>query len=386
MLGTLSPTTESQPAGFPSRLTPDDPTSESEEYADESSPDTTEFTMITSDSSESDSTAAATSSAESNSSESDSSAADSNPIEPVTNVDAPVRASVAPVSNAVQPLSNAVRAIEQGTVAPLPHYAAPITNFITSIQDMITSVAGVVRPLVQMPSDLAALFGVSGTAGSALIGPGGSYHAEPLRDRRLCAPLWAWNDAVGAGPALPYRSDAVIRQRRPTSDWWSCRRDRFDSGAITFRDGPANAQGRQCAGYDVVPRARRHRNPGARFAIGAGRFGSARRRRPSGDLRSGDAGRIPSGQGGPDIAISGDCTLRRSWAARCRSFGFTDRPSATGLAHRPTRGITGGVCSRSSRRLTRSRSLSEAPHWSARSQCQVSVPPAVESPVRSPPR
>ena len=106
----------------------------------------------------------------------------SNDSAPVTN--AAATDPVAPVSKVVEPITNAVATVAStvesvpAVVMSLPTSATPVADVITTVQDVLTSVANAVVPLAQLPSDLAALLGVTAintaviTTGAGLSGAG----------------------------------------------------------------------------------------------------------------------------------------------------------------------------------------------------------------------
>ena len=103
-------------------------------------------------------------------------------VEPVTN--AAATDPVAPVSKVVEPITNAVATVAStvesvpAVVMSLPTSATPVADVITTVQDVLTSVANAIVPLAQLPSDLAALLGVTAintaviTTGAGLSGAG----------------------------------------------------------------------------------------------------------------------------------------------------------------------------------------------------------------------
>jgi hypothetical protein len=146
-------------------------------------------------------------------------ASDSNPLASTTNVPAAESTvatsnsnvvaaesgSVSPLASVLQPMANAVNNVINSAqtipaqAAALSTTPTPVADVIASVQKMLTTVAGVVGPLVQLPSDLYALLNVPRTVAPGLIGQGGAA-AFPVDN---AAPLFgpqASQAPVTAGP------------------------------------------------------------------------------------------------------------------------------------------------------------------------------------------
>ena len=143
--------------------------------------------------------------------------------------------------------------------------------------------------------------------------------------------------AMAAGPATrryPGRSGGRQRNRGRNA-----RCDCARSSVSAVRDGTARARGRHSDGCGVVFPACFQRTPATRFTVGAGHYGSARRRRAHDPYRSRGARRIPPGQSRFRSASSGHRAFRWPQAIRCRPFGVIGgcRPSE-GIARHSVRG------------------------------------------------
>jgi hypothetical protein len=170
-----SETKESSPAASDSDLTtPDSNTAASD--ADAAAPATTTVALVT------DTTPPVTDPAA--------------PVPPVTKL-------VEPVTNFVVTLGNVVQSIP-ATVAALPTSATPITDVITAVQVMLTAVVEAAIPLIQLPSDLYSLLGVtwatptvigaSAGHGPGLLTAGGApVLGPPIPQSPLLLPYGVWS-------------------------------------------------------------------------------------------------------------------------------------------------------------------------------------------------
>jgi hypothetical protein len=104
--------------------------------------------------------------------------------------------AVPPVSNAITTVANTIFAVP-GVVVSLPTSTTPVSDVLTSIQNVLTSVGDAGTMLSQVPSDLAALFGVGTSVPTPTIGAAGLPRVTSVATPPATVPAWS------ALPQLP---------------------------------------------------------------------------------------------------------------------------------------------------------------------------------------